>query len=343
MRPSKARSLNSQVLVVDGLPGCGKSMLSRIFASINRVELMTYSYQLEWYCSLNHLKNLDDIACKALIDLEVDLKIYNSMMGREVNFRVSDLSSIYNYPRPEVYIRRTAECGDDAVLKKINDESPILNLAVHNLLPFSRMLFETLGKRLCYVNMVRHPLYMIKQQALNFERYIGSEKEKSYKDFTVYCEFETSVIPCYVHEWPKDYLTSNNYEKSIFFISNYYNKMRELDSIFPFQTIPFEGFVKDPEPYMNRICALLDIHDRGEEFTQELRRQNLPRQRYSDGQALQIYKDCGWTDLGVDNFIDEKRLLLKDLDFLISAECRSMLSDVVEWYEGTFMADIELR
>ena len=121
------------------------------------------------------------------------------MMGREVNFRVSDLSSIYNYPRPEVYIRRTAECGDDAVLKKINDESPILNLAVHNLLPFSRMLFETLGKRLCYVNMVRHPLYMIKQQALNFERYIGSEKEKSYKDFTVYCEFETSVIPCYVH------------------------------------------------------------------------------------------------------------------------------------------------
>ena len=74
--------------MVDGLPGCGKSMLSRIFASINRVELMTYSYQLEWYCSLNHLKNLDDIASTegiALLINEANMRDVTQLLGAASN------------------------------------------------------------------------------------------------------------------------------------------------------------------------------------------------------------------------------------------------------------------
>ena len=316
-------------------------MLSRIFASISRIELMAYSYQVEWYCALNHFQKLDDVASKSLINLEIDLKIYNLLMGREVNFRVSDLSSIYNYPHPEVYIRRTVEPGDDLVLRKIDNDNPILNLAVHNLLPFSRILFDTLGDRLLYVHMVRHPLYMIKQQALNFERYIGTEK--SCKDFTVYAGLEDSVIPYYALEWSKDYMSSNSYEKSIFFISNYYKKIRGLEETLPLQTVSFEAFVKNPDPFINKICDLLKISDRGEELTEELRRQNLPRQCYSDGQALQIYKDCGWQHLGVNDFFGEKDVLLKEFGPLLSEECRSILSEIVDWYESEFLGDIELR
>lgn len=74
------------VLFVDGQAGCGKTLLSPIVASLARVELQTYTYEIEHYCALSFLDKMSSDAAQTLIRMMTDLRLYNTMMGREVNF-----------------------------------------------------------------------------------------------------------------------------------------------------------------------------------------------------------------------------------------------------------------
>ena len=98
--------LAEKIVIVDGFPGCGKTLFSPIISALERVELPTYSYEIEHYCSLNFLQNLSLNAASTLIRMQTDLKLYNTMMGREVNFRPTDLSSVQLYHNPTQYFER---------------------------------------------------------------------------------------------------------------------------------------------------------------------------------------------------------------------------------------------
>ena len=51
-----------KVVIVDGQPGCGKTMLSPIIGTLDRVELMTYAYPLEYICALHAIGKMTDDA-----------------------------------------------------------------------------------------------------------------------------------------------------------------------------------------------------------------------------------------------------------------------------------------
>mgnify|MGYP000282305806 CR=1 FL=1 len=50
--------LLEKVVFVDGFPGCGKTLFSPIIASLERVELLTFSNELEFTCALHYLNKL---------------------------------------------------------------------------------------------------------------------------------------------------------------------------------------------------------------------------------------------------------------------------------------------
>ena len=51
-----------KIVIVDGQPGCGKTMLSPIVAALERVELLTYAYEMEHVCSLKFLNKIESEA-----------------------------------------------------------------------------------------------------------------------------------------------------------------------------------------------------------------------------------------------------------------------------------------
>ena len=170
-------AFNEKVVFIDGQPGCGKSMLSPIISSLERGELSTYLFEVEWACRLHHLEKIEKDASESLIKMLVDFKLYNTMMGREVNFRFSDLSSAFNDVRPLRYFKRIFQRGDNEIPSRIKKMKPILNVATHNLLGMSELIFESLKNRAILIEVVRHPLYMIVQQTLNFERLLHSPRD----------------------------------------------------------------------------------------------------------------------------------------------------------------------
>jgi len=274
-----------KVVIVDGFPGCGKTMLSPIVSAFERVELMQYAPLIEQMCELWGLSRVDDDVAAAMIKMNADLLIYNVMMGRNTNCRVKDLSSIFRH-RPFEYIRRMFKKGDELIPNVISEKAPILHLATHMLLPHAVPLVEALGDKLLFIEVVRHPLYMIIQQEKNIEKIDDARFQHiryalNDEEYMFYCS-----------GWEDVFNNSNNFERAIYSIQWYYSRLfsNEYKSS---MIIPFELFVKKPEQYMQKISSELgsSISKRVKKAMEE---QKVPRKQLSDGPALDIYKRCGW-------------------------------------------------
>ena len=49
----------NELLIIDGQPGCGKTLLSAIVSAFSRVELLQFSTIAENICALNYLEKIE--------------------------------------------------------------------------------------------------------------------------------------------------------------------------------------------------------------------------------------------------------------------------------------------
>jgi hypothetical protein len=308
--------LAEKILIVDGLPGCGKTLFSSIFSAMDRVELLNYAFEVEFICRLYYLNKIQKDAAIAMVRMLTDHKLYQTMMGRETNFRYSDLSSVFNDANPWRYFKRILQKGNEiTVPERIRREKPILNLTTHNMLRLGEPLFTALEDRLVFIEIVRHPLYMIVQQTLNMERLLDNPR-----DIDIYMKSDSDQVPWYTYQWEDLFKKSNPVEKAIYSI-HYGSKLTEEfkskhNGLMKGKTltIPFESFVLDPWPSLKRIEDLLDskITNKTKKI---IKKQKVPRKKISDGIPLAIYKRCGWE--APDHTLSEKDELEKRRYFAV--------------------------
>lgn len=287
--------LAEKVVVTDGMGGCGKTMLAPIMSSLPRVEIMQYAYEVEHACALHFLGRVEIDAAVALVRSFTDQRLYNSMMARDTNFRKGDLSSVFMNARPWRYFKRLVSPGDGAVMARLGTERPILHLTTHNLLNCATPLFKGLGDRLVFIRLVRHPLYMLRQNALNTHRYASDPRI-----FTMHHRKDGgSPVPFYAAGWEDLLLRSNPMERAIYCIEKLQQAVdREVASLTDEERqrilfVPFEPFVLDPSGYMQEICRRLDVVEDG--VTRKMmKKQRVPRKKIAAGRSLPIYRQYRW-------------------------------------------------
>jgi hypothetical protein len=336
-RISRVNTIAKKIVFIDGLPGCGKTLFSPIIATMDRVELLTVAYEIEHFCALSLLEKISLDAAVSMIKMKTDLQLYNTMMGRETNFRPTDLSSVMNNHNPGRYFQRLFQPGDEAIPSLIDSEHPILNLITHNLLPFSQPIWKALGERCVFVNVIRHPLYMIRQQTLNMQRLIGTAR-----DFTVYFSYKDVELPYYVYGWEDQFLSSNPTDRVVRFIDNLTRRTKKVSDYVndkynaKIVTIPFEKFVLEPRPWLEQIAKALETTMT--EFTErEMIKQKVPRQKIAQGIDLDIYRRCGWVPPteGL-NERDELNVRREDVVRDASNETISIIDRLCEDYEKEY-------
>ena len=333
VRISRKQQLLHKVVMVNGFIGCGKSMLSPIISAFNRVEIMQFAFLIEQICELRGINRIDSDVAESMIRMNADLLLYNIMMGRHSNCRPSDQSSIFNH-KPIEHIRRMLSSGDKSILKVIQDKKPILHLTTHMLLPATPLLFNALREKLIFIELVRHPLYMIIQQEKNFEMYDGPRNQTlrfmhNEKEHTFFS---------YGHEMKFD--KSNSFEKAIHSIDWYYSKLFSKDYDSSVELVPFEKFVKSPDDFMNKFSSIL-----GSPLTKsvkkEMSKQKVPRKLLSDGPALEIYKRCGWQPPQTNNEKDELNIRRELVSKNVSNEALDLLDKICEEYVSNFLSNHE--
>jgi len=236
------------------------------------------------------------------------------------------------------YIKRLFIKGDELIPERIKQEKPILHYSTHMKLAFSEPIFYALGDKASFIEVVRHPLYMVIQQTLNMKNSRGTAR-----NFHVYFKHNESQLPWHVNGWESLYNNLNPVERSIHEIANVTNltekKKKEYKRKYRANilTIPFESFVLDPWPYMKKIKNLLGTKI-NHKTKKMMKKQKVPRLKISDGISLEIYKRCGWEPPEKD--LSEREELNKRREFVVkegaSNESIKILDRICNDYETKY-------
>ena len=331
---SRDELLLSKIVLVDGLPGNGKTLFSSIIPSFTNVELLSYSDEIEAVCEIYYLNKISLDVTVPLLRMMADLRLYNQSMGRNVNFRTTDLSSALKYPDKIEYINRLFLPGDEHIISVIEGNKPILHLATHNKLGYSEPLWEAFSEKIYFLEILRHPAYMIKQ--------IGSvlmeDLVNNVRNWSTQFEYNGYSVPYFSIGWEEEYLSGNPTERAVKFIDNYSDRVNKFKKQNPkylpqVLTIPFEPFVLNPDQYIFEILNFMDVEKTN--FTKNvLMEQKIPRSKVSDSIELEIYKRCGWSKpIEAMTEADELKIRKQWVKDKVSKESYELFNNLCDRYE----------
>jgi hypothetical protein len=324
MNIGRFEKFKNDVIVVDGIWGSGKSLITPIISSIQGVEKQRIDYIYEYLCTLNWLKKIDPKCCEELISYYVDINHYDNTIGREVNTKIGDDTSIFNNPNSLLYLKRIL-FNKGVEINQIN----ALLLMTHTVFAFSDPLFNALGDRLKFIEIVRHPLYMVRHWFNAFER------------FNLPTEFELcldikdgSKVPWFAKGWAKEFQSVNNVEKSLLSIINLYNRIdREIvKNQKNFLLLSFESLLTSPHSNINELCLFLD-RKKPKNIEKVLKKQKIPRKTISAGKGHSKY---GWNG---DSGQTEKEVYDSSWNFIeqnCSSEYCKKFAVLIDWYDKKF-------
>ena len=248
---------NSPIVVVDGITRTGKSMLGPILTSFEGVELERMEMILERIPQLYLLGKITEDAAVALLRIESDMMLYESMLSRNINFRLGDHSSVFSQVNPWRYVKRIFTKEGDTIVKKIHEDKPIFQVQLHDLLGMSEVHFKAFEKRLHIVEMIRHPVDLVYSQ---YKRGYGQREDNDPRIFSFNLKYQDQLVPWYCNGWETEDLEEkspiNRTIKSVAERSKrLWSGYEKLDSQNKSQVlfIPFEKFVTNPHIYIPKI------------------------------------------------------------------------------------------
>ena len=298
--PHQSSYLAKKIVIVDGMIGGGKNLLSSIVSSLPNVEMWLHKPEIEHVCSLHHLGHISLDAAKTLINMWADEEIYNQSMSRNTNFKPSDVSSVFHYSRPLRYFKRLFKSPTKAK-ESIKKEMPILSLMTHVNTSYSKPLFEALGERLIYIRVSRHPMstYLLQHNRKWNERWTIDDRHGPVMYKTLDQNSKSIDLPFYAKNIEKNYLDANSTDRAILLFDQWIRTSDDLIDKVAKSTkaaifeIPFEKFVFQPQMYIKKISLSLGVTP--DKITNKMmRRQGVPRSSLTDAPKSKVYSKIGW-------------------------------------------------
>ena len=84
----------NNIILIDGFSGTGKSLLGSILSHLPRAEQWQTDYFYEQIAILDYLHQLPLQSAKALCEVKSNETIYNLFIGRNVNFRSTNVAEL---------------------------------------------------------------------------------------------------------------------------------------------------------------------------------------------------------------------------------------------------------
>jgi hypothetical protein len=339
--PSRKKTLNNKVIVIDGLVGGGKGLLSSVVSSIPRVEMFVHRSNIEQICSMYHLKNITLSGAISLIKTWVDEDFYNLSMSRNVNFRFSDLSSVFKDPRTiRHWVRLFQNTKDGAgAINKIIEENRVLNLMTHSNSAYSRPIFEALGDRLVYIRLTRCPMsnYLINHLS-NWSQRWGHDVRNGWILHQNTNSKSKKESPFFMLDKEDEYSKASPQERAVMMMDRwqtdgdiFIDKMK-AKALYKIIEVPFEKFVIEPDVYIQRIASAIDT-GLDSCTKKELKKQGVPRKSITDAPFSEVYTRYGWKKpeehLTFTDDIDQVRGLMKRS---LSKDAMSVLNQITSNY-----------
>jgi len=201
----------SSPIIVDGIGRSGKFFLGKILCGLENIEYFQYVSVLEHIPYLYRLGFINEDAAISLLQVNADEHFYNMLVGRNINLRFDDGSSVINSLEPELYDKRAKmPVNNDNIRNKNNIRlSPFIT---HETFTNIKIFFKAFPN-IKIVLLRRNPIDIVHSWLL---RGWGNRFESSdLLAFIPLVKKNNLQFPWYVNGWEEEYYRISEVERII--------------------------------------------------------------------------------------------------------------------------------
>tara|TARA_B100000579_G_C22820298_1_gene850224 strand:+ start:479 stop:1402 length:924 start_codon:yes stop_codon:yes gene_type:complete len=275
MKFSRRSILTKKIAFLDGLSGSGKSLVGPFISSLNRTEFWLFNHLYEEIVVLLANKKIDLDAAQAILRLHADMDLYNIALGRDINFREFDDSSVKFSLVEKDFKKRLKLKDTDDVIINLSKKNPLLLIMSHHILMYSKLIEKIFCDRLVYFfSLKRNPAKLI----IDFHNNNWEEKlTKSKKQFIFTYKKNNKDYPWFIEKSNKrNESWIEKYADFVLRYSDYQNNFKGRNHFI----INFDEFIQVPDKFLNKIEK---IAGKKTQITNQLKKErNLPRKINKD-------------------------------------------------------------
>ncbi|MBI3378819.1 MAG: sulfotransferase domain-containing protein [Nitrospirae bacterium] len=265
------KPLVKKLVLLDGFARAGKFFAGKIISNLKKMDYFQAVYALEQIPFLYRLDTITEDAAIALIRKIVDEHAYNIRIGRNLNLRYGDASSLFNSYEVDEYIRRSMnQFGEinltaDKIIDSFWKGNRYSLFVVHEVLPNMQLFFKAYPA-LKIIELIRHPVDVIHSWYLRgWGRRFGLDP----LSFIPVINGNKGPIPWHAYEWRKEYEASCEADRVIKGVAALTEMCEQTyQSLSAKQKrqilfVRYENVVENTYAEIERICAFLNTEPSG--------------------------------------------------------------------------------
>lgn len=198
---SEKRLLVKNLVLIDGISRAGKFFLGRIVDGFERVEHFLVVDFVEIIPYLERVGAVRRDAAISLLQFAVDAAVYDQRIGRNLNLRYADGSSIFKCPSMDLYFKRCFGKDGAQIISDIKKENRISVFVTHEVLPNIPIFFQAFPM-LKVIEIVRHPVDLIYSW---YQRGLGEREIKDPISLSPFLKVQDRLVPWFASTWSKEY------------------------------------------------------------------------------------------------------------------------------------------
>jgi hypothetical protein len=260
MRLIRNNTFNNDIVIVDGVGSSGKAMLCHIISSFDRVEKETIINLYDAIPRIYKIGKISEDAATTILKMETDKLIYYNMIGRDINFKPTDTTSVFQDSYPLRYIKRLFSEEREPSLDRIRKENSIIQILTHDGITNIDLFLKSFESRVKLLYILRNPIDLIYDW---YVRGFGDRIGEDPLDIQLTYEYNGECIPLSARRIQDKYLEYDIMDRVTMMVDSDYNddldayeSLSEEDKK-KIMIIPFDKLVTIPMPMCEKISKFL--------------------------------------------------------------------------------------
>lgn len=249
-----------RIIFLDGPTRAGKFLLGKIVSNFTGIEFFQYLAVAEHLPVFARLSVMDERDAISYFRLQINMSIYERAIGRNLNIRALDSSSIYNSSEKDLYIARTQLQDGPGVVDKLRIEQRLPSFIIHQGMTDIDFYFKACP-RLNMINIKRHPIDLAYSW---IQRGYGTRYGKDPLLFEpIYINKFNNPVPWFALDFDNDFARMSEEDKCIKSIISIYSSEKEAyKKLKPMAKkqilhICYEDFFSDPLLVIDKISKFI--------------------------------------------------------------------------------------
>ncbi|OGD71822.1 hypothetical protein A3D09_01510, partial [Candidatus Collierbacteria bacterium RIFCSPHIGHO2_02_FULL_49_10] len=216
------KPLVTKLLLIEGISRSGKFLLSDLLAGFDGVEPVQTHVGVDHIPILTTFGLIEKAAAKEFLRCEIDVYCYEALIGRFLNHRKTDKSSIFKHPRYKEFLARADVLDPQVLVQKFIESGTYSLFIVHELMQHINLYFETFPQmKMLY--LTRSPIDLV---ASWYQRGYGGDRiAKDPTFFMIPFSGKNGPVPWYALEFKDEFYRMTPMDRIIrsvewFFVRN---------------------------------------------------------------------------------------------------------------------------